>query len=123
MVRIAKKDTYAMEDVGGGVEVRRMVFAGQRVPETFDVEAGDVEEIEESPSGLRFREAIENPVTLDEGDPEPSDEEPDKVTIPDGDPGGEELAAAAEQAEEEGQAPSPHVRAARGHPAARKKAD
>ena len=38
MVQIVKADTYAVEDVGGGVEVRRKVFAGGRVPDHWNVD-------------------------------------------------------------------------------------
>lgn len=81
MVRIAKKDTYATEDVGGGVEVRRQIFAGQPVPEIYDIDPGDVEEQESSGPGLRFHDAVEQPTTIADGDPEPSDEQPEQVTL------------------------------------------
>lgn len=46
MARKATKDTFATETVGG-VEVRRRVFAGDVVPEQYDVEGGSVEEFED----------------------------------------------------------------------------
>jgi len=45
VARKATKDTYATENVGG-VEVRRHVFAGDVVPEQYDIEDGAVEEFE-----------------------------------------------------------------------------
>ena len=48
MVKIAKEDTYAMEPVGGGVEVRRIVKAGQLVPDHYQIE-GDFDEAEARP--------------------------------------------------------------------------
>jgi hypothetical protein len=126
MVRIAKKDTYATEDVGGGVEVRRRVFAGQRVPESFDVESGDVEEIDSTPSGLRFHDVVENPTSVAEGDPEPSDDKPDQVTLPDGDEGAVEAPDESEDtpAEEPAEEPDEEKKPApQQHRARRSKAD
>jgi hypothetical protein len=40
MAEIAPKNTYAMEDIGGGVMVRRRVVAGQRIPDHYVVEGG-----------------------------------------------------------------------------------
>lgn len=40
MAEIAPKNTYAMEDIGGGVTVRRRVVAGQRIPDHYVVEGG-----------------------------------------------------------------------------------
>jgi hypothetical protein len=40
MVRIAKKDTYGMEPVAGGVEVRRRVVAGQPIPDDYVLDEG-----------------------------------------------------------------------------------
>jgi len=42
----ATKDTFAIENVGG-VEVRRKVFAGDMVPEQYEVEGGATEEVED----------------------------------------------------------------------------
>jgi hypothetical protein len=54
MVRIARRDTYGLEDVGGGVKVRRRIFAGRPIPDHLDV-AGDALEDTEAPP----REAAE----------------------------------------------------------------
>lgn len=45
MARRATKDTYGTDDVGGGTEVRRRVFAGDIVPDHWSVEEGTTEEI------------------------------------------------------------------------------
>ncbi len=45
MTRRATKDTFATEAVGPDLEVRRKVFAGQLVPDQYDVPAGAVEDI------------------------------------------------------------------------------
>lgn len=53
MVIIAKEDTYGMEDVGGGVKIRRIVAAHQPVPEHYEVE-GKTEEVDR-PSATGYR--------------------------------------------------------------------
>lgn len=46
MARKATKDTYAIEEVGG-VEVRRQVFAGDTVPDSYQLEDDSTEEVED----------------------------------------------------------------------------
>jgi hypothetical protein len=43
MVRIARRDTYGLEDMGGGVKVRRRIFAGKPIPDHLEVESGAFE--------------------------------------------------------------------------------
>lgn len=73
MVQIVKSDTYATEDVGGGVEVRRRVFAGAKVPDHWDVE-GKTEQLAEPAAGevasLYSDEQIEQRATVSEGEGE-----------------------------------------------------
>jgi hypothetical protein len=45
MARKATKDTYAI-DSSSGVEIRRRVFAGQVVPNAYQLEEGSYEEVE-----------------------------------------------------------------------------
>ena len=68
MVQIARRDTYGIEDLGGGVRVRRRIVAGTPVPEHYEVDPGDVEErkhaltrsrpatVETTPEGVRTSE-------------------------------------------------------------------
>jgi hypothetical protein len=44
--RKATKDTYATEDIGG-TEVRRQVFAGDIVPDSYQLEDDSTEEVED----------------------------------------------------------------------------
>lgn len=71
MVRIAKEDTYATEDVGGGVTVRRRIVAGQKIPDSYDVE-GKTDELDEQPGGLKHYDPdmIEQRVSAADVDPE-----------------------------------------------------
>lgn len=43
MVRVARRDTYGIEDIGG-VPVRRRVFTGQPIPDHYDVESDAFED-------------------------------------------------------------------------------
>jgi hypothetical protein len=47
MAKIASKDTYAIEDVGEGTEVRRLVKAGTLIPDHYQVDSGDYTETDE----------------------------------------------------------------------------
>jgi len=68
MVQIVKADTYAIEDVGGGVEVRRKVFAGARVPDNWNVE-GKTEKLDEPDRITGYpSERIEQRVEATEGE-------------------------------------------------------
>ena len=62
MVLVAKEDTYGMEDVGGGVMVRRIVAAHQPVPAHYEVE-GKTEEVERSSTGYQ---PVEEPAEAEE---------------------------------------------------------
>lgn len=42
MVRIARADGYALDDVGGGIKLRRLVKAGQVVPDHFELQEEDM---------------------------------------------------------------------------------
>ena len=81
MVKIAKEDTYATEDVGGGVTVRRQVKAGQPVPDHYNVE-GDAETVEQSETTTPGYSAhdITNRVSAkrakEQGDPAQTAEQP-----------------------------------------------
>ena len=44
MARIARRDTYGIENIGGGISLRRRVVAGTVVPRHYEVDAEDVEE-------------------------------------------------------------------------------
>lgn len=39
MVRIARQDTYGLEDIGG-VKVKRRIFAGRPFPDHYEVDRG-----------------------------------------------------------------------------------
>lgn len=63
MVEIAKKDTYALEDIGGGVKVRRRVMAGTKVPDHYEVQGGTETVTEEE---LAERQATSRKTTVAE---------------------------------------------------------
>lgn len=44
MARRAVRDTYGVETIVGGIEIRRRVMAGQEVPGSIAVDEGDLEE-------------------------------------------------------------------------------
>jgi hypothetical protein len=63
MVRVARRDTYGLEDIGG-VKVRRRIFAGRPIPSHYEVESGAFEEMDAPP--------METPEPVaSEPDPEP----------------------------------------------------
>lgn len=45
MVRVARRDTYGLEDIGG-VKVRRRIFAGRPIPTHYEVDSGAFEEMD-----------------------------------------------------------------------------
>ena len=65
MARIATRDTYAV-DRASGEEVRRVVKAGDIVPEHYELEAGDTREV---PAGTKAS-ATRNPAYVEEGESE-----------------------------------------------------
>lgn len=81
MARVAKQDTYGMEDVGGGVEVRRRIVAGQKIPDQYVVDDADVQEIDEGVAGIRtygsrvLTEAKEDPPAPEANDDDDDDDE------------------------------------------------
>lgn len=66
MARRATKDTYGIDSVGG-VEVRRLVFAGQMVPPGLQVEEGSYEEVE---GGTTYGNVPEPPPDRPASEPE-----------------------------------------------------
>lgn len=80
MVRIAREDTYATEDVGGGVLVRRLVKAGQPVPDHYDVDGETDPQAPARQVGYGQTD-ITAPVTPDAGadaaEEDPADSEPE----------------------------------------------
>ena len=69
MVRVARRDTYGLEDIGG-VKVRRRIFAGRPIPSHYEVESGAFDELDAPP--------LENP------EPEPAAPEPEPQPKPTG---------------------------------------
>lgn len=42
-MRVARKDTYGIEDVGG-VKIRRRIFAGRPIPDHLEVDSADYDD-------------------------------------------------------------------------------
>jgi hypothetical protein len=42
-MRVARRDTYGVESIGG-VQVRRRIFAGRPIPDYLDVDSGDYDD-------------------------------------------------------------------------------
>lgn len=57
MARVATKNTYGTEMVGG-VEVRRLVVAGDPVPDHYNVDSDAVREIESTEPGGRVGQGV-----------------------------------------------------------------
>jgi hypothetical protein len=61
MAQKVTKDTFAVEQLEGGGELRRMVFAGAVVPDSWELEEGG-EEVEEESSVAGEEPAEPKPV-------------------------------------------------------------
>jgi hypothetical protein len=76
MPRRATKNTYAIEHLGDGIDVRRLVVAGQDVPDHFELEDEGAVEDKEVPVALASYsegQIADRTITLDE--PEQLDED------------------------------------------------
>ena len=81
MVQIAKEDTYATEDVGHGVLVRRLVKAGQPVPDHYNVD-GKTETVEAAGSVGYSARDITARVTGEAAETLPAEEtEPESTSV------------------------------------------
>jgi hypothetical protein len=108
MVLIAKKDTYAIESVGGGVDVRRRVVAGQEVAPWWEIDADAVEEVDPAGTGLAFYQSEQITMRVDMDDQ--GDIVPTEPAVPPG------------EGEEEGEeGSSPHAAPHASHARARSK--
>jgi hypothetical protein len=65
MVRVARRDTYGLEDIGG-VKVRRRIFAGRPIPSHYEVESGAFEDMDAPPMETPDPEPV-----APEADPKP----------------------------------------------------
>jgi hypothetical protein len=65
MVLIAKQTTYAVESVGGGVDVRRRVVAGQQVPDWWEIDKDAVEEVDVASGIAPYQPQITMRVDMD----------------------------------------------------------
>jgi hypothetical protein len=66
MARIARRTTYAYENLGDGIEIRRRVIAGQQVPDHYRIEGEDVDQVDEIKVSAGYKpEQITSRVVVD----------------------------------------------------------
>jgi hypothetical protein len=71
MVRIAQRDTFGLEDTGGGVMVKRRIFAGKPIPEHLQVDSGAFTDMD-APPDLTAPEPELEPEPEPEAEPAPA---------------------------------------------------